>query len=107
MLRGRKQDTIKRFFFGKKFWNGQRWPLPQREIKACDVDPRQVKPVVEAVVVGIGLEQTVVPRFELPAQHQVQFEMQMCAHLIQPFAGMSHHAKLIELLHPLPNVHLD
>jgi hypothetical protein len=59
------------------------------------------------VTVRVFLKQAVVPGFELPAQHQVQFEVQVRPRLIQAFAGVSHHAKLIALLDALPNVDLN
>ena len=59
------------------------------------------------MTVRVFLEQAVVPRFELAAQHQVQFEMQMRPRLIQAFACVSHYAKLIALLDGLPNADLN
>ena len=67
---------------GDDLRNGEGRPFSEREIKARNVNPRQIEAVVKAVMVRIFLEQAVVPRFELPAQHQVQFEVQMSTSLI-------------------------
>src|SRR5206468_1954361 len=69
--------------------------------KPRDIQADQVQPVVEPVMVRIVFERGRVPRFELPAQHQVEFQMHMRPRLVQSFAGMSHHAEPLALLDTL------
>src|SRR4051812_36585001 len=107
MLRGGEQDAIKRFFFRKKFRDRQARPFLQRQIKARDIDPDQIESVIKSVPVRVVLERGVVPRFELPAQHQVELEMNMSPRLVQSFAGMSHDAELFALGNMLSRMNRD
>ena len=55
-------------------------------------------------VLFVGL---VVPRFEVMAEHEVEFQVKMRARLIEAGAGVTHHRDMFAPLHGLPNVHVD
>ncbi len=44
---------------------------------------------------------------KLPAKHQVQFEVHVRPRLIQPFAGVTHHAELLAAIHLRARLHHD
>ena len=52
------------------------------EIQPRNIETGEIDPVVNTVVIGIVFEKCIVPRFELMAEHQIQFQMDMCACLI-------------------------
>src|SRR5687768_13392842 len=107
MPRSRDQHAIKRFFACKEIRDREPRSFLQSEVKPCDVESGQVQSVVKAVPIRVVLEKVVMPRFEIPAQHQIQLQMHMRAHLVQSLARMTHHAELVALPNPIASPDRD
>ncbi len=107
MLRLRQRDLIECLFTGEKFGNRECRILSERQIEARHVETGEVHPVVEAMAIGIVPEKCVVPGFELAAEHQAQFQMQMCAFAVYAGSGVTHHRDRLTAFHRLTGLHCD
>ena len=73
----RQSNLVEDLFVVDKLGNRQRRIFPERQKEARDIETCEVHAVVNAMLIWIASKKCVVPRFELTAEHQVQFQMEM------------------------------
>src|SRR2546423_15694427 len=78
----RQCHLVEGLFAGKNLRDFERRIALESEVEAGDIEPLQINPVVEAMIIRLLFVERVIPSLESVAQHQVQFQMQMCASLI-------------------------
>src|SRR5438105_1958435 len=89
-MRGiRNGHPVKCFFLSQELRESESRSPFLLQKKTGDIDASEVKSVVDAVVIGIG-KIPIVPGFEISAEHQIQFEVQMGSRLVYAFAGVTH-----------------
>src|SRR5439155_23438222 len=98
----------KNLFFAEKLRNRERWIFAQLQIELRDVEPDQIDPVVNAVVVRIVfVEEGTVPFLEVVIEHQVQLQVQMRPLAIDSRSGVTHHRDLLPAMHRVSGSNVD